>query len=339
VSSLVKRKSSSSKYRARVESIMFVGMGIVNPIIPVFLKLGLSKTSYRRSDVLSCCTLIIVGLGIYAFNASFTALANWVILAGFVLYSKKIMSVNTRYSYLPLTVWFCVSLTLGFLFPVIDGLEKRVALYGGETNYTGFYLLIFSLALFCRNLNYAGYFVIVLTCLLTLSRTAAVVGLAIWVWRRYGSRFTIVGMISLIVCLVSLYYLASLFGVFDATGYVFGPSRLYQLNDTSTFERFELIVKWTELLLSDGFYFFIGYPSLIIENFLQNSLVVHNSFILKAVTSGTIYSMILVVIAYRILALEVFVVLMAYCFMLHGLLTIPLLVLLRFLFGNTRRIF
>lgn len=339
-------KSSALKIRQAkspnigVDSLMFVGMGILPPIIPVFLKLALSKASYRRRDIFSCFFLIIFAICICYLNASFVAFANWLMLAGFVLYSKKIMAINTLNSLVPLTLWFCISLTLGFLFPVIDGLETRVALYGGEANFTGFYLLIYSLVLFLRNMNFAGYFVIVLTALFTLSRTAAVIGLAIWLWRRYGSRLSIVGMCSLVLSCFMLYYLANLFGVFDSTGYVFGPSRLYKLNDSSTTERLDLIISWGGLLLSDAIYFFIGYPSGSIDSmYLQTGVVVHNSFILKAVSVGAIYTMILVVIAYRILALEVFMVLMAYCFMLHGLLTIPLLILLKFLFGNTRRIF
>uniref|UniRef100_UPI004047F508 hypothetical protein n=1 Tax=Flavobacterium sp. TaxID=239 RepID=UPI004047F508 len=339
------KPSSSETRQAKspvvgVDSLMFFGMGILPPIVPVFLKLALSKTSYRRKDIFSCCLLIIFGLLIYLFNASFVAFANWLLLAGFLLYSKKILSIDTVHSIIPLTLWFCISLALGFLFPVIDGLETRIALYGGETNFTGFYLLIFSLVLFSRGKFYAGYSVIFFTALITLSRTAAVTGLIIWLWRQFGVRFDIVRACLLIVVCFILYNLANLYGVFEPTGYVFGPSRIYQLNDSSSGGRLDLMVSWFGFLVSDMTYFFVGYPPILIDNFHQQSeMVVHNSFILKSITCGAIYTFTLVIIAYRILALEVFVVLMAYCFMLHGLISIPLIILLRFLFGSARRIF
>lgn len=327
-----------------VDSLMFVGMGILPPIIPVFLKLAVSKPYYRRGDIFGCCFLIIVAICISFFNASFVAFANWLLLAGFVLYSKKILSVDTVQSIIPLTLWFCISLALGFLFPAIDGLETRIALYGGETNFTGFYLIIFSLALFSRGKVYAGYSVIVLTALITLSRTAAVMGLILWLWRqfggRFGGRFGIVRTCLLVVACFILYDLANLYGVFESTGYVYGPSRIYQLNDSSSDVRIGIMVTWFEFLVSDMTYFFVGYPPMAIDNIYQQSgLVVHNSFILKSITCGAIYTFTLVIIAYRILALEVFVVLMTYCLMLHGLLTIPLIILLRFLFGSARRVF
>jgi hypothetical protein len=339
------KPSSSETRQAKspnigVDSLMFVGMGILPPIIPVFLKLALSKSYYRLGDIFSCCFLIIFGLSIYIYNASFVAFSNWLLLAGFVLYSKKILSIDTVHSIIPLTLWFGTSLTLGFIFPVIDGLETRIALYGGETNFTGFYLLIFSLTLFSRGKVYAGYAVILLTALITLSRTAAVVGVLIWLWRRFRGRFSTARMCTLFVTCFILYYLASLYGAFESTGYVFGPSRIYQLNDSSTGARINLIVTWFGFLVSDMTYFFVGYPPIQVDNLYQKAeVVVHNSFILKSITCGAIYTLTLVVIAYRILALEVFIVLMAYCFMLHALLTIPLLILLRFLFGSTRRIF
>ena len=343
------KPSSSETRQAKspvvgVDSLMFFGMGILPPIVPVFLKLASFKTSYRRKDIFSCCLLIIFGLLIYLFNASFVAFANWLLLAGFLLYSKKILSIDTVHSIIPLTLWFCMSLALGFLFPVIDGLETRIALYGGETNFTGFYLLIFSLALFSRGKVYAGDSVIFFTALITLSRTAAVTGLIIWLWRqfggRFGNRFGIVRACLLIVVCFILYKLANLYGVFESTGYVFGPSRIYQLNDSSSGARIDLMFTWFGFLVSDMTYFFVGYPQISIDNLYQQSgMVVHNSFILKSITCGAIYTFTLVIIAYRILALEVFAVLMAYCFMLHGLLTIPLIILLRFLFGSARRIF
>lgn len=337
--------SSSEIRKARspnlgLNSLMFVGMGILPPIIPVFLKLALSKQNYRSSDIFGCCFLAIVAILTYFFNASFVAFANWLLLAGFVLYSKKILSINSRPSIIPLTIWFCASLTLGFLFPVIAGEETRIALYGGETNFTGFYLLTFSLLLFSRGKISAGYCVIVFTAFITLSRTAAVMGLILWLWRQLGGKFDAVRACLIILVCFILYNLANLYGVFESTGYVFGPSRIYQLNDSSSAARIDLMMTWFGFLTSDMTYFFVGYPPDPIDNlYRQSGGVVHNSFILKSITCGAIYTLALVIIAYRVLPVEVFAILMAYCFMLHGLLTIPLIILLKFLFGSTRRIF
>ena len=162
----------------------------------------------------------------------------------------------------------------------------------------------------------------------------------IWLWRRYGNRFSFIGMFGLIFFSTIVLYLALSYGVFDSTGYVFGPSRIYQLNDSSTSYRIDLIITWFGYLTSDISYLWIGYPPDNIEYFYsQTDTVVHNSFILKSITCGVIYSLILIYISYRILPIEVFVVMMAYCFVLHGLLSIPLIVLLRFLFGNERKVF
>jgi hypothetical protein len=328
------------KTKLDLNSFLFIGLGIIPAIVPVFLKLAFAKTYFKNTDIMIGISTIIFGIAIAYNNESFTSFANWLLLAGFIIYSKKILTIKSPQSLLPLTVWLVISLFLGIMFPEIDGEETRVSLYGGETNFTGLYLIIFALALFVRKMTLAGYIIIGLTVVLTLSRTAAVVGFIICLWKVYGGRFTFFSLISFILLCFILIFLAISLGVFDQTGYVFGLSRIYQLNDSSTGTRIDLMVTWFQYLKSDQFYLWIGYPSESIEYFFsQTPKVVHNSFIFKSITSGVIYTTITIIIAYRILALEVFFVLMAYSFLLHGLLSIPLLILFRFLFGNVKRIF
>jgi hypothetical protein len=320
-------------------SLIFVGMGILHPSIPLFLKLLFFKAHFRLDRVLISGLVIITAASIGLLNSSLIAMGSWFYLGIFVLYHKQIKSEKTLYSVIPLFSWFSVSLFLGFMFPVWDEGELRIGFYGGEPNFTGFYLLIFALSLFQRNMNKIGYCVIAFAALITLSRTAFVAGILIFIMKEYLPRKGIKKFFYLVVPVVFLGGLAIYFNIFDSTGYVFGYKRLYQFNDSSSLERVSLIVEWSSLLFSDGLYFLIGYPPEIINDFYSHHLVVHNSFILRAVTTGIIYTAIIVFIAFRILPREVFVILMVYCLLLHTLLSLPLIVILALLFGNRKRIF
>ncbi|MDB2434678.1 hypothetical protein N9W66_11120 [Luminiphilus sp.] len=143
-------------------------------------------------------------------------------------------------------------------------------------------------------------------------------------------------------CVITLIgiVLANSVGVFDATGYVYGPQRLYQLNDVSSAKRIELVIGWGAILLEDPLFLFIGLPPDVISQiYLDQEIVVHNSFVLKSVTCGVVYTGVLIIMAYRLLPIEVFAVLMLYSLMLHGLINIMLIVLIRLLFGSNRPIF
>lgn len=334
----------SLKTKLDLNSFLFIGFGIMPPIVPVFLRLAFAKPYFKNTDIMIGMLTIIFGIAITFNNESFASFANWLLLAGFVIYSKKILTIKSPESLLPLTAWLVISLSLGILFPEIGGKELTTsggsAFPGGGPNFTSLYLIIFALALFVRKMTLAGYMVIGLTVVLTLSRTAALVGFIICLWKVYGGRFTLFSLISFILICFILFFLAISFGAFDQTGYVSGLARIYQFNDSSTGSRIDLMLTWFEYLKSDQFYLWIGYPPESIEYFFsQTPMIVHNSFIFKSITCGAIYTTITIIIAYRILALEVFFVLMAYSFLLHGLLSIPLLILFRFLFGDIKRIF
>ena len=324
----------------RPSSLKFIGLGLINSAFPVLFYLLLERQSFKYFNIFSAAAVFILGVLVTLLNSSVTAFLNWVLLGIIVLYWEQICRSPGPRSIIPLALWFIVSLSLGALFPTITGEETRISLYGGETNFTGFYLITFALLLFSLGYRFLFIFVLVITCFLTLSRTAAVVSVFLVCLNYTGSSVDFRSVFR--ACAITLIAIVVAYGVgiFDATGYVYGPQRLYQLNDVSSAKRIDLILGWGAFLVENPLFFFIGLPpDNITQIYLDQEIVVHNSFILKSITCGVVYTCVVVTMAYRLLPLEVFAVLMLYSLMLHGLINISLIVLIRLLFGSSHSIF
>lgn len=328
------------KHWLRPSSLKFIGFGLINSALPVLFHLILERQSFKYFNIFSAAAVFILGVLVILLNSSISAFLNWILLGIIVLYWDQISSSSGPPSVIPLALWFAVSLCLGALFPTITGEETRISLYGGETNFTGFYLITFALLLYSLGYRFLFISVLVITCFITLSRTAAVVSVFLVCLNYAGSSINFRSVSRAGVIALTVFIIANGVGVFDSTGYVYGPQRLYQLNDVSSAKRIDLIFGWGAFLVENPLFFFIGLPpDYISQIYLDQEIVVHNSFILKSVTCGIVYTCIVVLIAYRLLPVEVFAVLMLYSLMLHGLINITLIVLIRLLFGSNHSIF
>lgn len=322
------------------DSIKFIGFGLLNSVFPVLLHLMLGRQTFKYFNIFLAAVVFVIGVSVTFLNNSTTALANWILLGIVVLYWEQISESSRPRSIVPLTLWLILSIFLGAFFPTITGEETRISLYGGETNFTGFYLITFALLLFSLGFRFLFFSVLIITCFITLSRTAAVVSVFLICLNYSGSSIDFRSFFSACVITLIGIVLANSVGVFDATGYVYGPQRLYQLNDVSSAKRIELVIGWGAILLENPLFLFIGLPPDIISQiYLDQEIVVHNSFVLKSVTCGVVYTGVVIIMAYRLLPIEVFAVLMLYSLMLHGLINIMLIVLIRLLFGSNRPIF
>ncbi len=321
-------------------SLKFIGFGILPPIIPILINICFNRTTFNLSNSILAILVAVMGC-IFAYSTgSITVILNWLLLSLYLIFLRHIHEQHAPKSLLPISIWFLISLSLGAILPTISGEETRISLYGGEANFTGFYLLTFALAVYKANFKKFAYCILILTCLITLSRTAFVVSVFLFIGSLSGFRINWRSVKIITFTSIFLFIIISYLDVFGSTGYVYGLHRLYQFNDVSSMKRLDLILGWSSVLISDARYLLIGFPPEIIERiYNEHEIVVHNSFILKAVTCGSIYVAILVYIAYRILPIEAFLVMMLYCTMLHGLLGIPLIIFVRYLFGSSEPIF
>lgn len=314
------------------------GWGVVHPAIPVAIRALTFQNIFTSSGIFIFFMFLFMGVLGYYFNGNLSFILTCVALGFISLYFKELTQERRLYNLTPVVIWFILALVLGIVFPTTD-LEARYAFIGGEINFTGFHLIIFSLLLFQRGYGKYAYLCIFLAILLTLSRTALVVGIFIIftnIYYIYGKRYRNLLMF-LMLSIVG--FLSFMFLNLEPSGYVFGIDRMIVMNDSSTTERLGLIYKSFNLIVSSLENVIFGVNSISIDAFLENNRIVHNSFLQRAMFVGVPLLMMVIYYGFKILPAYVMLIILIYSLFLHALISPIFFIFLTGFFDKNKSVF
>jgi len=312
--------------------IIGFGLGIVPPIIPSLVGLLFFEKVYLKKNILFFIILVFFGILFTMFSKSVWGIYNLIAIGIIVLYKPLIKFNKSNLSITPIIIWFIISILLGLTEPQLPG-EPRLRFYGGEINFTGFYLIILALILIERGKNRIGNVVLILSFVLTLSRSAFFVAIFIWTYNNILATMRLkkmlgIGIIGTFILVLTL-KTTSIFN--SQSGYAMGPERLFVIKDASSMSRIYLNKAYGDLIVSDINYMLFGVPVYHLKTFMLNNEienVVHNSFLFKIIKVGIPITIFVIASGFYILPKSVMFAILIYSMSLHALLSPPLFLLL-----------
>ena len=215
---------------------------------------------------------------------------------------------------------------------------SRIGIYGNEANFTGFTMLtslIFMLNL--QKLKLIDILLVLIMILLTASRAFLLMSIILILLYKFRNRQFIL-ILGVLICYISVFYILRTFNnselpFIESTGYVDDVKRLYQFNDSSTRQRFDLINNYLNYLSKNSLDLIFG--TKIETKFGGLTLEPHNSVLQKIYEYGLIHTAILIYIMFKRLPRWIFAFFMLYGLFLHNLLTLPLFVIFLSQFKNS----
>jgi hypothetical protein len=326
-----------TKHRA-LSIISGFGWGVVHPAISVAIRALTFRNVFTFNGVLAFFIFSFFGVLGYYINGNLSFILTCASVGFISLYFKEITRERRLYDMTPVVIWFILAFILGVIFPT-TAIEARYAFIGGEINFTGFHLIIFSLLLLQRRYVKYAYLCIFLAILLTLSRTAFAIGTMIIltnIYYTYGKHYRNL----LIILMLSIVgFLSFIFLNFESTGYVLGLERLININDSSSAERLSLIYKSFDLIVGNLENIFFGVRSIDIGVYMENNKIVHNSFLQRAMFTGVPLLMIVIYYGFKILPVYVMFIILIYSLFLHALISPVFFIFLTGFFYKDKSIF
>jgi hypothetical protein len=310
-----------------------LGLGMVPPIFPVFIQLLFYKIEFLKKNFIIFLILLLIGLIIFSYSGNIKVIYNLGIIGIIILYKSKIINDHSIYSLSPVIIYFTISLLLGFGTPQIPE-EPRLRFYGGEINFTAFYILILSLIFFERQSIFYGYSILVISFIITLSRGAfftAIIIILLRINNKNNKLYFVLFVIFISFLLFFIFRYTDL--VLETSGYAMGIERLLIIEDASSMSRLYLNQIYGNLLISDINYLFFGLPNNVLNSFInynELSNVVHNSYIYKTLDVGLPTTLGVIISGFMILPKNVMYIILIYSFVLHSLLSPALFLLLSF---------
>ena len=308
--------------------IISIGWGIIPPVFPVAGRLLFYNISYYKNDILISLILMTFGITLSIYTGRFTSIYNLILIGIIFLYQFQIKTDTYIIPIYPLIIWCAILLFFGSFYPQIPG-ELRFRFYGGEINFTAFHLIMLALCILNRGQMKLGYLVLILTVILTLSRSALVVSIFIVGYNiKYKYKFFILLLGSLCILFLFTEYLN------QTSGFAMGYTRLLVFSDSSSMERLFLNKVYGEMLLSNYTNILFGVKTDVLNLFfLENESinVVHNSYIFKAIAVGIPITIAVIIAGFMLLPRLVMYVILIYSLTLHSLLSPALFLLLSFL--------
>jgi len=206
---------------------------------------------------------------------------------------------------------------------------QRSGLFGSEINFTGYLILIFIYVINSTDkIRFLDCVIWISFIFITGSRAfliLSILGISYYALRdrRMLTNFITLVFVMFYVSFDSLINTLDTIPFFRPTGYIDDFSRLYQLYDSSSITRFNIVEDYIIHFKNDIINFLLGNSKTQLESNLMES---HNSFFQKTFEYGLL-STVLVVNLMRIkLENWIFNVLFIYGFFLHNLFSLPVLI-------------
>jgi hypothetical protein len=206
---------------------------------------------------------------------------------------------------------------------------QKSGLFGVEINFTGFVILIYLYIIkTIDKLKLIDYIIWISFIFFTQSRAFLIMSIISIFFYYLRNRKMILNFITIffIVCFVffeSIVESLSFVPFFKQTGYVNDFSRLYQLYDSSSITRYEIVNNYIIHFKNDSINFLFGNSNSQLENNLMES---HNSLFQKIYEHGLISTIILIYCMRKKMETLTFSLIIIYGFFLHNLFSIPLLI-------------
>jgi hypothetical protein len=319
--------------RSALNSILFsVGLA-VSPLfykIPAMILIANIKFRIPKGiDFLFFILMFTASVVTFVYHGFINSLINALFfLLSISIHNQKIERGNMykRFESKYIEIWFLLLLLFG-LFNVYTTIEFRVAFLWGEINFTGFWIGLLFVLMFFHGVNKKRALLWLLAgVLLTLSRSLFVVGVGL-----LGLNLFIKTNIANKVLMIAFSLLALLFFFnFEAKGYAFGMGRLMDYNDSSSNDRLYLMTYWFSLLVENPFSLLFGLDQAYLNEILYNEInIPHNSYIEKVMNGGLFSLLGFLWLLLRMHSIWIIIFLLLYGFLLHGLFSIQLLIILQ----------
>jgi hypothetical protein len=242
---------------------------------------------------------------------------------------KKSNYINTNKN--QLVYYLRIYMFLGFILAMSSFYfqGQRLGLFGSEINFTGFMILIYIHIIKSNDkLKLLDYIIWISFIFITGSRAFLFMSITSIFYYYYSKRKTLLNFVT-IFFIVFFIFFESFIGsltylpIFKQTGYIDDYSRLYQLYDSSSITRFNIINDYVIHFKNNLINFFFGNSKSQLENNLMES---HNSFFQKIYEYGLISTIFLIYIMRKKMEVWIFSLIIIYGFFLHNLFSIPLLI-------------
>ena len=300
----------------------------VNPWLAMpFAFCGSDYNIKLRVELLFSIILITWGFLTVFMTYNVNILPNIILMSAWMLLFNRKARISINF--LPVLIYIGVGLLVSLLF--YNGNQGRVGLFGGEPNFGGFLiLLMFAISLHVGRYRFISLAILFAGILITGSRALALVSiLTLLLWVLRGHRKLSVALVSLFVLMYAFaghvldYYVGM--QIFSQSGYSAGIDRLANFNDSSTMERLLLNELWIDAIDSNAKNVIFGLSFSEHQRLLESSIGLnpHNSFIQKTAEFGLVYTIFLLIFAYKFLPLSFFLVFVVYSMFLHNILSVP----------------
>ena len=206
---------------------------------------------------------------------------------------------------------------------------QKSGLFGVEINFTGFIILIYIYIIkTIDKLKLIDYIIWISFIFFTQSRAFLIMSIISIFFYYLRNRKMTLNFITIffIVCFVffeSIIESLSSVPLFKQTGYINDYTRLYQLYDSSSITRYEIINDYISHFKNDSINFLFGNSKSQLENNLMES---HNSLFQKIYEHGLISTIFLIYCMRKKMETLTFSLIIIYGFFLHNLFSIPLLI-------------
>jgi hypothetical protein len=320
---------------------------VINPWL-FFLNLFSEKNLRWKYSAFDCFTLIILFFfGIVSFFYTLNIKVIPEIFGTFFLISirsstfqipKERVKIIIFFIRLYLYVGSIIALTSFF----IDG--GRVGIYGGETNFTGFTILIFNLIILIqKKLNFLDVIFWFTMVPVTGSRAFLLMSILSIIFFLIKSKKIVIGLF--LICFsysfFSLEYIVDLFQalpIFQKSGYVNDISRFASIYDSSSIYRLQIFYEYIDYFNQNILDIFIGAKNSGLKDIFE--MKPHNSFIQKVFEYGIILTSINIIYFFKTLPFWIFSIVFIYGFFLHNIFSVPLIIFValyakRSLYNNT----
>ena len=307
---------------------------VVNPwlfwIVNFFLnfKLVFNPTSLRVINYTLFLFISVISF-LYTYNVAVIVQS----LAYFYLINLRFKNFKTPRVSKGLVLFIRLYLISGFglaLFKFLL-LNERLGLFWSEINFSGYLILIFIYIIFSLDrLRYLDVLIWLSFIIITGSRAFLIMSiLSIIFYNARNSKFFIAGILSLMIISFVLFDFMiekiSYLPLFRPTGYVDDYSRLYQLYDSSSIERFRIVADYYRYFQLNWFDFLFGSYISQKEAGLMES---HNSFLQRIFEYGVLSTIMIVYVMLKRLDFWLFSLIIIYGFFLHNLYSLPILICL-----------
>ena len=308
--------------------LLGVGWGYIHPIYPAVTQLAQLRPDLKIYNIVASLIFCLLGVFVYSLTYNFSGFVNYLFIAILIPYVNPIMRRVDTLSLVPLSLSIIMLIIIGVIFPSIE--STRLSFYGAEANFTAFHITVLGLLYIDRGYKRIGYIIMIAGVISTASRSALVALIVTLVivsvlpkWRKEMLWWSFIMVLVSIIIYIYIYPVLLI-----STGYTDSVSRLLTIFDSSSLERIELNEIWLNAITSNLMNFLVGIPSKDLESLYNNNIVAHNSLIMKTAEIGFFGSLFVLYFGYKLLPFSFFIVIMVFSIFLHGLISLPLFLLI-----------